>query len=487
MLAAVTACAISISILAGLAVAEPSPVKPTETAGKGAVHAMEASGSAASTSPFLNESQFKTIAVSKHLTLKANEATGNFIVTDKRTGYTWKSFPDDKGYNDKVDQGKWKVNLQSPIMFRYVEFNVRIDLATESNLIDEKGGVSRFEVTDRGFKVTYEIPSLGFVIPAEVILGDDYVETRLLKDGLKDGKTFTEEELKTKKDNIARLVSVRLFPFLGAQTSEMENGYMLLPDGSGAIVDFKKERGGTNNYYEERVYGPDWAYSANNTFSIRNPVKLPVFGIKAGEQAMIGVIRNGAEYASIVAAPSKTFSQYNWVSAEQNFRFKYYQYTNTKKTSGYMSFSKEMIASDRSVRYYLIGQKDAGYVQMAARYRQYLTEEVGVQPLKLEGSKLALQLSILGADSKKGFLWDSYLPLTTTRQAQEIVQELNTLGVERMAVTYLGWQRGGYSKFGGSFPLAGKLGGIEGMEQFVDFAHAKGFPGLSRRIVLFLQ
>ncbi|UVI29351.1 DUF5696 domain-containing protein [Paenibacillus spongiae] len=418
---------------------------------------------------------YKPIAESKYLTLEADEANGHFIVTDKRTGHRWKSYPEEKGYRENENQGKWKANLQSPLMFSYVEFNVRRDLAKESNLLDEKGIVSSFEATDRGFKIQYEIPDLGFVIPAEVRLGDDYVETRILKDGLKDERTYTEEELAAKKDKGARLVSVRLYPFLGAQTSEEENGYLLLPDGSGAIVEFKQERGGTNNYYSEQVYGADWAYSANSSFSIRNPVRMPVFGIKAGEQAIIGVISGGSEYANIVAAPSKTFSQYNWITAEQNFRFKYYQYTNTKKTTGFVSFTKDLIASDRSTRYYPIARKDAEYAQMAARYREYLTDELGKLPLQTADGKIDLQLHLLGADSERGFLKDSYLPLTTTRQAEEIVQELNTLGIDRMSITYLGWQRNGYSRYGGSLPLSSKLGGNEGMKQFADFAHAKGY------------
>ncbi|CAM4122462.1 DUF5696 domain-containing protein [Paenibacillus alkaliterrae] len=476
----VVVCIVSIAALASFAIAGPLADKQQDEVkvSAQAAEAKDTSGASAvvkPAAPNLDKGEYKQIAESKYLTLKANSGTGHFTVTDKRTGHVWKSFPDEKGYIEKENQGKWKANLESPLLYSYVEFNVRQDLAKEDNLKDGKGIVSKFEATGQGFKVQYEIPDLGFVIPAEVRLGDDYVETKILQDGLKDERVFTEAELKTKKDNEARLVSVRLFPFLGAQTSEEENGYLFLPDGSGAIVEFKKDRGGTNNYYSERVYGADWAYSANTIFSIRKPVRMPVFGIKSGKQAMIGVIHDGSEYANLVAAPSKTFSQYNWVTAEQNFRFMYYQYTNTKKTAGYVSYTKDITASDRSVRYYLIGRKDADYVQMAARYRQYLTEELGMQPLQANGNKLELQLHLLGADSERGFLRDSYLPLTTTRQAQEIVQELNTIGIEGMSITYLGWQRKGFSQYGGSFPLSSKLGGNDGMQQFVDFTHAKGY------------
>lgn len=477
-LAAVGAATLAaLAVFAALAANRQPPAEPQPAAQTAVQTATqeEAAGSGVPAAPVPDKGEFVPVAESRYLTLKANPATGHFIVTDKRSEDVWKSYPEEAGSRDGQNQGKWLSNLESPVMISYVEFNVRRDLAKESNLKEGKGLVTGFAATGQGFQVRYEFPELGFVIPVEVRLGEDYVETKILKDGLKDARIFTEEERKTKKDNEARLVSVRLYPFLGAHTSEQTDGYLLLPDGPGAIVDFKRDRAGTNHYYNERVYGADWAYSANAKFSIRRSVRAPVFGIKAGEKSLLAVIHEGAEYANVVAAPSGTFSPYNWATAEQQYRFMDYQYTNTKKTEGYVTFTKELTATDRSVRYYLIAGGDDGYVRMAARFRQYLIDEVGMKRLPAGDDKLALQLHVLGADAERGFLWDSYLPLTTTAQAQEIVQELNAVGVERMSVTYLGWQRKGYSSYGGSFPLPGKLGGNEGMRQFADFVHAKGY------------
>jgi hypothetical protein len=424
--------------------------------------------------PLPDSDGFVRIAESEHLILRADPASGHFIVTDKRSGEVWKSFPE-SGDGQGQNQEKWSANLESPLLFTYVEFNVRRDLAKESNLKDGGGVVTRFALIDQGFQVQYEIPKLGFVIPAEVKLGPDYVETRLVSDGLEDERDIPDDG-GTGKDNAARLVSVRLFPFLGAHLSDETDGYLLLPDGPGALVEFRKDRSGTNNYYSERVYGADWAFSAHAAFSIRKPVRMPVFGIKAGNKAFIAVIHEGAEYANIIAAPSGTFSPYNWAAAEHQFRFMHYQYTNTRKTEGYVSYTREMTTADRSVRYYLLPDRNPGYVDMAQRYRDYLMEEVGMRPLPSGENKAALQLHLLGADRKRGFLRDTYLPLTTTGQAQEIVQELISVGIERMSVTYLGWQRKGYSSYGGSFPISRKLGGNDGMKELAGFLHAKGFP-----------
>lgn len=419
-----------------------------------------------------DETRFQLIAENNRLELKADPTSGHFTVTSKKTGEVWRSFPNPQNWNDKLNTDAWKVHLGSPFMFRYLEFNTRKDLLIESNFYAQGGASAKFEKTDSGFKIRYEMPDIGFVIPVEVKLGEDFVETKILADGLVDEKAYPKD----KKDPKARLASIRLFPFLGAQTSDNEDGFLFIPDGPGAQLDFKKHRIGTQNLYSERVYGDDIAYSNHNTMSDRNPVTLPVFGIKSDKQAVFGVVTEGEEYANVVAAPSGSFSQYNWVTSEYQYRFKFFQPTDTKKINGYLTYSADITKSDRATRYYFIddetNNREINYVTLAERYRSYLMQEYGMKPLT--DTKLKLQLHLLGGDTEKGFLWDSYLPLTTTDEATKIVQDLLDHGVKDMKVSYLGWQNDGFSNYGGAFPVPNKLGGNDGMKKFADYVHSKG-------------
>lgn len=469
--------------------AEPATQTETKKETNTTAQTKKASTPAKSNGKLPDETQFEKIAENGKLLLKADKASGHFIVTSKTTGEVWRSFPNPKDWQDKLNTDAWKVHLASPFMFRYVEFNLRKDLLKETNFYAQKGVISQFEVTDQGFKVIYDMPGLGFIIPVEVKLGEDFVETKVLAEGLVDELVIPKEEAvtvdkngkevkaKPKKDPMARLASIRLFPFLGAQTSKDEDGFLYIPDGPGALIDFKERRAGTQNLYTERVYGDDWAYSNRNTMSDRNPITMPVFGIKSNKQALLGVITEGEEYANVVAAPSGSFSQFNWVAPEYQYRFKFFQPTDTKKLNGYLTYSKEITKSDRATRYYLLEEQDEeiSYVTLAARYRELLMKESAMTPLEGDQAKLRLQLHLLGGDTEDGFLWDSYLPLTTTKQAEGIVQELSALGVDNMDITYLGWQNDGYSKFGGDFPVPDKLGGNQGMKKFTDFAHSKGY------------
>lgn len=428
---------------------------------------------------FPDDDAFRLASENAYLGLYVDPKTGHFLVKDKRSGQEWRSFPDANGWNDKDNTNTWKKHMQSPVFIKYVEFNVRKDQIKETNVKDQKASIERFEITDSGFRLTFDMPDIGFAIPIEVSLKDDSVETKIIEEGFKDGKSSEEmaeyESRTKKKDKNARIAALRLYPFLGAYTSDREDGYLLIPDGPGTLIQFRKDRPPNNNFYFEGVYGEDYAFSNNNqSLSIRQPVRMPVFGIKAGGQGLLAVIRDGAEYANVLAAPSKSMNQYNWATAEFTYRQRFFQPTDKRKQNGFQTFNKERAHGDRSIRYYFLDAGSPDYVGMAARYRQVLTEEDGLKRATPDDGSIRLPIYLLGADSKKGFLWDSYEALTTTSEAEEIVNELTAIGVKKMAVTYAGWQKGGISDFGGHFPVDKGIGGNEGMRHFIEYAHVKG-------------
>lgn len=420
------------------------------------------------------EEDFKLIAENDKLILKAETELGHFIVENKETGKVLRSFPNPEGMEEESTADLWKSHLQSPFMFTYVEFNIRKDVVKETSFLSQDGE-TKFEEIENGYRIDYIMPGKGFSIPIEVILGEEYVETKVLADEIIDGidqDELDEEELL--KDPKSRLVSLKAFPFLGAETSENEDGYLLLPDGPGALVDFQKNRGSTNNIYKERIYGEDMAFSNSSSYTGRQSVRMPIFGIKSENQNFLAIVREGDVYAEINAAASQTLTQYNWITAEHLFRYKFFQPTSRKTFDGFYTYSDEMQRETRSIRYYVLEGEDPGYVEMATKYREYLINEYGLSKLE-EEEDIALQLNFLGGGTEEGFIRDSFLSMTTTDEATQIVKELNSSGVENMDIQYLGWQRGGFDKAGGHYPVAKKLGGNDGMKNLVDFVHKKGF------------
>ena len=424
------------------------------------------------TKVFLTFDEMEPVAENAGFALHADPETGHFIVRNKETGSELTSFPNPDKWDEEKATDVWKTHLKAPFMFSYVEMHKRKDEAKESNPLNNNTDIT-FEKHTDGFKVTYTMPDLGFTIPIEVRLVDDYVETTVLADEIIDEKK-TDKKVKEKDAEKNRLVSLRLFPFLGADDSADEDGFLFLPDGSGAIVDFQKDRASSNNLYSERIYGNDLAFATKAALSPRLPIRMPVFGIKGSSSTVLGIVHEGDAYTNIVSAPSESYSQYNWVTGEHLFRFKVYQATNKQMTEGFYIYGEEMQRTNRTTRYYML--EDADYAEMAIKYRDYLMAEQGLTRKETPDATLPLSLNILGGSMKKGFLFDTYLPLTTTEQAMDIVQELGNLGVENLSVSYLGWEKKGYGQYGWQFPVAKKLGGNDGMESFAEFMQSKGHP-----------
>ena len=97
-------------------------------------------------------------------------------------------------------------------------------------------------------------------------------------------------------------------PYLGS-AGPQETGYLLVPDGSGALLDFSPESKALPSFqYKEPVYGRDPMGSVLSKSSNSEEIKLPVFAIKTGERTVMGMITEGDALSSIevFATGSKT-------------------------------------------------------------------------------------------------------------------------------------------------------------------------------------
>jgi hypothetical protein len=411
------------------------------------------------------DTDFKQVAESDTLRLKMDEKTGHFIVEDKRNGNIYRSYPEPKYWAKEKISETWKKHLASPLMVQYVDFSKNILQAKETNLAAEGGKIKDIQTIPGGFKLAYEFPVTGFTIPVQVTVNQDYVETKIIQEGVKETKMG--------------LVWVRPYPFLGAEYTDGQDGYLFIPDGAGALVKFKENQLNVNKIYDELTYGQDIAFPGIN--NNRNKVMMPVFGMKSGSKGFLAVVHDGDEYADVVAAPAGVLSNYNWIGAQMNYRSSFLQFTtrntNVPDSWGYVDYDRDQIfGSDRSVRYYMLDEKKTDYVGMAEAYRNYLIKEKAAKPVTVKDPNIPLYTNIIGGDREKGVISDRYLNLTTTSEGIQIINSLHDKGINNMSLTYTGWQKGGYSSFGQTFPVDSRIGGDSGMKAFIDHAHELGYP-----------
>ncbi|NMO94619.1 DUF5696 domain-containing protein [Paenibacillus lemnae] len=405
---------------------------------------------------------FQLAAETETLRLKFHEATGHFMVEDKRNGHIFRSYPDPEEWEQAGVGGAWASHLVSPLMYQHIDMSNPNANPKESSFTRDEGKVENVQLIDGGVEFVFDVPSAGFKIPVSIRVEDDYVETSVQD----------EELVETGKD---QLLWLRAYPFFSAVQAREEDGYLFIPDGSGALVSFQDKRSTIKQMYQERVYGADGSFISSP--SSRNNVVMPVYGMKAGDQAFIAVIHEGAPYSDIIASPAGVLSNYHWIGTQQNYRMRYTQVTNESANRSFETYTKgERFRDDRVTRYYLLDEKQADYAGMASKYREYLVKEQELKRLTPDHQDAPFFLTMLGADREKGVFTDRYIQATTASGAMQIVQELYGLGVQNIKVTYLGWQKGGYSALGGYLPVDERIGGAKGLKHFVDYAHSLDIP-----------
>ena len=240
------------------------------------------------------------------------------------------------------------------------------------------------------------------------------------------------------------LTRVRLLEYFGAGGLEDE-GYLFIPDGSGALIDFNNGKLSATQYLST-VYGTDVAVRQGLQVGMTEQAALPVFGIKQNDKAFIAIIEEGSALAQIRADISGRINSYNTVAPV--FQILQDDQVDLQELAGnnvIMAYQQDAYEGDIRVRYRFLTDTEADYSGMAASYRDYLNENGTLTALKEE--KMPLQLEILAAvDLIKpiaGIPINTVQELTTFEESQEIIQSLSDAGIEDMDIRLSGWFNGG--------------------------------------------
>lgn len=410
------------------------------------------------------ESDFRIVGENDRFRLKLDAGTAHFLVEDVKDGRIWRSYPDPAHWPRETVGGVWRTHLRSPVMLQYIDLNNGNKAQPkETNLLEEQGSIKDIEIFPGGFRLVFDMPSKQMVIPIEVKLEGDSVVTRILDEGLR------EQDLS--------LLWIRLYPFFGAERSEGQEGYLFIPDGPGALIPFDPSSSNRKHIYREPVFGTDLAYSVNKEGSFRQRVILPVYGSKHGSRSFLAVLEEGAEQADILASPSGVFSTYNWITAQANYRMTYRQVTNKEKERSFMTYNKEgRFGGDRATRYFLLDSGQSDYAGMAGRYRRYLMETYGLKKLTPRSASVPMDVIVAGGDTADAMIGEQYIRTATTSQASQMIMRLHELGMENMTVRYWGWQKDGFGADGTRHAVDKRLGGDQGMKDFVKLAHSLNIP-----------
>ncbi len=258
------------------------------------------------------------------------------------------------------------------------------------------------------------------------------------------------------------LCSVTPLPFLAAG-QDTDDGYVFYPDGCGALYYFKNSPIGKSSSTTWSIYSSDISTlpeTVVNTERDWTKCSLPVFGIKRGEDAYLGIVTQGEENSTITLSPSGKLVNLSRISCD--FRYRNSMTYSNDEGEQIVSVTKQRTDGDRTVRYYFLDGEDANYSAMAGTYRSYLLESNQLKDA-VNNNNVPLSLNLFMGIERQDTLMKQFLTMTDFSQAQTIVKELRDDGIVSADINLIGWSKGGYGKYSSHMPADSRLGGNAGL------------------------
>ena len=243
-------------------------------------------------------------------------------------------------------------------------------------------------------------------------------------------------------DNKYPITYLTPLPMFGAAGMTQE-GYILVPEGSGAIIRYNNGKLSQNPYYAN-MYG--WDYGMERLEAPNETrIAFPAFGMGQADGSFLCVMDGGESYAGINADIAGRLNSYNTVNAR--YRVLHYNqfHVSAETSQSVFMFEKEIPDDTIRLRYRFVNGDR--YADLAGTFRSYLQEKYPEMQQGTAGEQMPVSVELIGAVNKilvkAGLPVDSVVPTTTFSQAREIIGELRESGVSGLHVRLTGWCNGG--------------------------------------------
>lgn len=254
------------------------------------------------------------------------------------------------------------------------------------------------------------------------------------------------------------LLDVGVLEYFGA-AAYTDEGYLLIPDGSGAVVGFNREGDKLANDIRLPIYGYDRALTYTPGYERLMTVSLPVFGIVSDQGTLFAVVEEGAAMTELIANSGGNVSGYARVGAVLSYHnHDTFEYKDVNTQYSWTIADKAPYDGTFRICYIPL-PRGSGYSEMAACYR----ERLALEP-RVSGEGLRLVVGLYGSvkhDDEFLFIpMKRQTALTTFEDAQELAAQLLENGVGQLDLRYLGWTGAGLDDMAyTSAKIPGVLGG----------------------------
>lgn len=279
--------------------------------------------------------------------------------------------------------------------------------------------------------------------------------------------------------NAGSITELQLLPYLGACGDNVK-GYMIYPNGCGALTEFKTKHGSYSSNYKASAFSEqtpdiDWEKSMDGVGLQRTFVSY--FGVKQEDSAFVAYVENGQSESNINFSPSGYIVNVNRISSS----FVYRRTIAIQNSGGTwlagqqpVAFETERGKFNARVRYFFLDGDDADYSGMARTLSNYLNSKGILKKSKIAMDKAPLALDIFGGYNQKVLIFNNYIKGTTFEQAEKIINDITKSKKIPLFVNYIGYARNGYGKYPSDTSTSPDLGGDAALKKLSQTIKAKG-------------
>lgn len=411
-------------------------------------------------SEWITMDDYKKVAESDTYNMYFYEPRLSIILENKETGAILESTLSDEK-DDGTSNATWNAYMKSGIVIYAIigtTNTYQVDLVSCKNTMD-------VTYLDNGFSAKIYFEEYEFGLTVEVTLEGDEVVVKVPDDSIVENKEGTY------------ISNISLFPFLGYSYLDEKEGYMLVPDGNGALIYLDNKEGRYTTGFSQMIYGSDKGFTESDTETYlwdkydtvidTNQVIAPVFGLAHTEDELgyLAIVEEGEKRASVEAHPNGVMVNYNRCFAKFMVRDIYIQPLNQSNSGTVTNVEADRTHTDLQVRYCLLSGEEADYSGMAVGYREYLLENGAMEA---KDTAYNTRVDFLGTDREEFLMGTKAVVMTTTDNISEMYGELQDAGVDSLLTVYKGWQKGGlYNVPINKYKADSKIGGTSALTELI--------------------
>ena len=405
-----------------------------------------------------NFEEGETYEVSSHgFDMKVDKKSLYFEIS--KNGQTWSS-----GKKDESDTKTTSLRtafLESPVSIYFLTqngaesyYSLNDENHEPYNRITFKGKTNGFTARISTVDGQRSKPSLSLTFNLNVLLNNKGVNISI---------TDLEENEASNK-----LSGMAIYPGFGSSFG-LNNGYFLIPDGSGALIDLSKKTN-AQSALKLATYDYDYGISAKTRkITTSQILSLPMFAIQNEDAGLMAKVSNGAEFSELNSKVAGIGDDYNYTYFNFKYRDFYYSYQGTAESSKRSVPQEERNEMEPEISYYLY-DRNMKYYDYASEYQDFLTSSNLLK--KSENLKANTRLEYLMTENEPGLFGKEIIKMTSLDYVKESVDSLEG---ENYTVSLLGYSKGGLSgSYPNNFPVEGKLGTKHDFKKLSERLASKG-------------